>query len=98
MQVYSSLSKPSNLSTSSRVLRFSYLPSKISPETRLFKEAGLRISFQSCRGPNLDKLNKSGEIISKTGDLIEGQQIILALADGSAKATVDDIGKGDKNE
>ena len=42
--------------------------------------------------------DKSGEVISKTGDLIEGQQIILALADGSAKATVDDIEKGDKNE
>ena len=42
--------------------------------------------------------DKSGEVISKTGDLIEGQQIILALADGIAKATVDDIEKGDKNE
>jgi len=42
--------------------------------------------------------NKSGSVISKTEDLIEGQQIILALADGRAKATVNDIEEGDKNE
>ena len=42
--------------------------------------------------------NKSGSVISKTDDLIEGQQITLALADGRAKATVDDIEEGDKNE
>ncbi|DAC59195.1 MAG TPA: exodeoxyribonuclease VII large subunit [Candidatus Poseidoniaceae archaeon] len=42
--------------------------------------------------------NKSGSVISKTDDLTEGQQITLALADGRAKATVDGIEEGDKNE
>ena len=33
------------------------------------------------------------QVISKTSELIVGQDIILALADGSAKATVDEIDK-----
>ena len=41
-QVYSSLSKASNLSTSSRVFKFSKVPSKISPETSPLIEAGFK--------------------------------------------------------
>ena len=43
--------------------------------------------------------NESGEIISRTNDLNKGQNIILALADGTAKATVEEITKeSGKNE
>ena len=35
----------------------------------------------------------AGTVISKTSELIVGQDVILALADGSAKATVDEIDK-----
>jgi len=37
--------------------------------------------------------SKSGSVISSANELIQGQQIILALADGDAKATVDEIEK-----
>ena len=41
----------------------------------------------------------TGELISKTKDLAKGQQVILALSDGSAKATIDEIKKiGENNE
>ena len=40
-----------------------------------------------------------GAVVSNTGDLSEGQQIILALSDGNAKATVDEIKElGEKND
>ena len=43
--------------------------------------------------------NEHGEIISRTNDLNKGQNIILALADGTAKATVEEITKeSGKNE
>ena len=37
--------------------------------------------------------SKSGTILTKTEDLVKGQQIILALNDGNAKATIDEINK-----
>ena len=43
--------------------------------------------------------DERGSVVSNTGDLIEGQQIILALSDGNAKATVDEIEElGEKND
>jgi exonuclease VII large subunit len=43
--------------------------------------------------------NENGEVISRTNDLSKGQNIILALADGTAKATVGEITKeSGKNE
>jgi exodeoxyribonuclease VII large subunit len=35
--------------------------------------------------------DEHGQIISRTDDLDEGQNIILALADGTAKATVEEV-------
>ena len=37
--------------------------------------------------------SKSGTILTKTEDLVKGQQIILTLNDGNAKATIDEINK-----
>ena len=37
--------------------------------------------------------DKVGTVISNTSELVIGQDIILALADGSAKATIDEIDK-----
>jgi len=43
--------------------------------------------------------DERGAVVSNTGDLREGQQIILALSDGNAKATVDEIKElGEKND
>ena len=43
--------------------------------------------------------DEQGQIISRTDDLDKGQNIILALADGTAKATVEEITKeSGKNE
>ena len=35
----------------------------------------------------------TGALVSNTKDLAKGQQVILALSDGSAKATIDEIEK-----
>lgn len=41
----------------------------------------------------------TGALVSNTKDLAKGQQVILALSDGSAKATIDEIeNKGENNE
>ena len=41
----------------------------------------------------------TGALVSNTKDLAKGQQVILALSDGSAKATIDEIEKkGENNE
>tara|TARA_B100000965_G_scaffold335940_1_gene302031 strand:+ start:10693 stop:11958 length:1266 start_codon:yes stop_codon:yes gene_type:complete len=41
----------------------------------------------------------TGTLVSNTKDLAKGQQVILALSDGSAKATIDEIEKiGENNE
>jgi exonuclease VII large subunit len=43
--------------------------------------------------------DEQGQIITRTNDLNKGQNIILALADGTAKATVEEITKeSEKNE
>jgi exodeoxyribonuclease VII large subunit len=42
---------------------------------------------------------EDGTIVSNSQDLTKGQQIILALSDGEAKATIDEIEqKGERNE
>ena len=65
-----------------------YLQSEIVPRKAAFIGWGLMMIFSIA-----------GALVSNTKDLAKGQQVILALSDGSAKATIDEIEKkGENNE